>query len=103
MVDGDNHFIVQGPTPDTDIALALARHWRLIEIGSRTPLALQAWMIVTRAYRENLQWAVIVPSPTAISRAVAQLLDELEARGVIPITISRNSSGDVRALTGSPT
>jgi hypothetical protein len=83
LVHGDNHFIVRGPLPDSETALALARHWSLIEIGATTPPALAEWQIVNREFRENLEWAVIVPADTDISPAVQTLLDELAARGMI--------------------
>jgi hypothetical protein len=82
LVHGDNHFIVRGPLPDREMALALARHWSLIQIGRTTPAALQAWSIVTREFRENLEWAVVVPDDEKTSPAVAQLLTELAARGI---------------------
>ena len=82
LVHGDNHFIVRGPLPDRETALGLVRHWSLIEIGSTTPVALDPWHIVNKEFRENLEWAVVVPAETAISPAVAQLLHELSARGV---------------------
>lgn len=82
LVHGDNHFIVDGPRPDRATALALVRHWSLIQIGATTPPALQAWSIVSRAFREDLAWAVVVPGETAVSTAVSTLLDEILARGV---------------------
>jgi len=82
MVHGDNHFIVRGPRPDRATALALARHWSLISIGMQTPPALLGWQITSKEFRENLQWAVVVPGEGEISAAVAQLLDELRAREV---------------------
>jgi hypothetical protein len=82
LVCGDNHFIVSGPPPDAETAIALARHWSIIQIGQSTPLSLQEWSIVTKAFRENLEWAVIVPGDGDTTPAVAQLLKELSARGV---------------------
>lgn len=82
LVYGDNHFIVRGPLPDRLTALALAGHWSLIQVGAVTPAALQAWSISTSEFRENLQWAVVVPGSAAISPAVAQLLTELAERGI---------------------
>jgi hypothetical protein len=82
LVDGDNHFIVRGPRPDRNTALALARHWSVIRIGAVTPPALQAWQISTREFRENLQWAMVVPGPQEHSEAVKVLLAELEGRGI---------------------
>jgi hypothetical protein len=82
LVYGDNHFIVQGPLPDPAVALALVQHWSLIQIGAATPAHLAAWRIVTRAFRENLEWAVVVATDREMSLAVTQLLDELSSRGI---------------------
>lgn len=82
LVCGDNHFIVQGPPPDREAAAALARHWSLIRIGQTTPASLQGWSIVTRAFREDLAWVVIVPGDGETTPAVTQLLEELSARGI---------------------
>jgi hypothetical protein len=82
LVNGDNHFIVRGPRPDRATALALVRHWSLIHIGAPTLPDLQAWSISTREFRENLEWAIVAPGDTGHSPAVAQLLDELRARGI---------------------
>jgi hypothetical protein len=82
LVCGDNHFIVRGPLPDREAALALARHWSIIQIGQTTPPALQRWSIVTRAFREDLAWAVIVPAESEVTPAVEQLIQELTARGI---------------------
>jgi hypothetical protein len=82
LVHGDNHFIVRGPHPRRETALALVRHWSVIQIGAATPPALAEWRISTKEFRENLQWAIVVPGESAHSPAVVQLLDELRARGV---------------------
>jgi hypothetical protein len=82
LVHGDNHFIVRGPTPDREAALALVRHWSIIRIGAATPASLEKWHISTREFREDLEWAVIVPGESAPSAAVAQLLSELSTRGI---------------------
>ena len=82
LVLGNNHFIVRGPFPDRETALALARHWSLIQIGQTTPSVLERWTISTREFRENLQWAVIVPGDGEIAPAVSQLLEELSGRGI---------------------
>jgi putative transcriptional regulator len=37
LVHGDNHFIVRGPLPAWEVALALVRHWSLIQIGTTAP------------------------------------------------------------------
>jgi hypothetical protein len=86
LVHGDNHFIVRGPAPDRATAIALARHWSVIRIGSETPAALSSWRISTKEFREDLQWAVIVPGHGRSSPAVCQLLDELAARGIAIVT-----------------
>jgi hypothetical protein len=82
LVHGNNHFIVRGPLPNRANALALVRHWSLIQVGATTPAALQAWSISTREFRENLQWAVVAPGDGPVSAAVAELLRELAARGI---------------------
>ncbi len=82
LVHGDNHFIVRGPLPEGEVALALVRHWFLIQIGATKPAHLGQWEIITRELRENLEWAVIVPGSSEISPAVKQLLSELSARGI---------------------
>jgi hypothetical protein len=91
LVVGDNHFIVRGPFPDRETALALARHWSLIQIGQTTPIALQPWSISTWEFRENLEWVVVVPGDGDVTPAVAQLLEELSARG---ISVHHSSLGD---------
>ena len=82
LVHGGNHFIVRGPMPDRATAIALARHWSIIQIGGTTPPELDRWRISSREFRENLEWAVTVPGDGEISPAVAELLDELSARGI---------------------
>lgn len=82
LVHGDNHFIVRGPQPGLDVAMALARHWSIIEIGRNIPLELAAWSVVNRAFREDLEWACIVPGDGAMNGAVHHLLDELRGRGI---------------------
>jgi hypothetical protein len=82
LVHGDNHFIVHGERPDREVALALVRHWSLIEIGAATPPELGGWRIVNREFRENLEWAVVVPGEHEVSAAVTTLLGELSARGI---------------------
>ncbi len=82
LVHGNNHFIVRGPLPDRETALALVRHWSLIQIGQTAPIALQRWRISAREFRENLEWAVVVPGDGEVTPGVAHLLDELSARGI---------------------
>ena len=82
LVHGDNHFIARGPLPDREVALALVRHWSLIQIGATTPLLLDQWQIISQEFRENLEWAIVVQGDAEISPAVTSLLDELSARGI---------------------
>ena len=82
LVHGDNHFILSGPDPDEASALALARHWSIIQIGDQKSLAFEQWQIRTKEFRDNLEWAVVVPGDRGISPAVSQLLAELSGRGI---------------------
>jgi hypothetical protein len=82
LVHGDNHFIVRGPLPNREVALALVRHWSLIRIGVTTPPPLDQWHIISREFRENLEWAVVVAGDCEISPAVTRLLEEMSARGI---------------------
>ena len=82
LVHGDNHFIARGPLPSREAALALVRHWSFIQIGAITPPALARWSIASKEFRENLEWAVVVPGDGETSAAVTTLLDELSARGI---------------------
>ncbi|MCU1236096.1 MAG: hypothetical protein JWP63_4063 [Candidatus Solibacter sp.] len=82
LVHGDNHFIVRGPHPDLDTARALVRHWSVIRIGAATPPELSPWRISTREFREDLEWAIVIPGDGGTSPAVEQLLAELAARGI---------------------
>ncbi|HWE50693.1 MAG TPA: hypothetical protein VG273_12930 [Bryobacteraceae bacterium] len=83
LVHGDNHFIVRGPLPCRETALALVRHWSIIRIEAVTPAELEAWRIVSRAFREDLQWAAVVPGHAGVNPAVTTLLQELSARGIV--------------------
>ena len=83
VAHGNNHFIVRGPLPGRDVALALVRHWSVIQIGATTPRSLDQWHIISREFRENLKWAVVIPGDDEPSAVVTTLLDELSARGII--------------------
>jgi hypothetical protein len=85
--------------PDRDDAAALVRHWSLIQIGAITPPALDRWHIVTREFRENLEWAMVIPGDGETSPAVTRLLDELSARGII---VHRSGSGAPRGHLSAP-
>ena len=90
LVHGNNHFILAGPLPDAAAALALARHWSVVRIGERQSGTFEEWEIRFKEFRENLEWAVIVPGDRDVSPGVAELLGELSARGV---AICRLSGG----------
>jgi hypothetical protein len=82
LVHGDNHFIVRGPLPRREDALALVRHWSVIQIGKACPPSLKEWRISSREFREDLAWAVVVPGDGEISTPVTDLLRELSERGI---------------------
>jgi hypothetical protein len=86
LIHGNNHFILRGPEPEKSAALALARHWSIIQIEVRgceqKPLRYEKWEIRTKEFRENLEWAVLVSGDGEISSGVTQLLAEVSARGV---------------------
>ena len=83
LVHGDNHFIVRGPLPDRATALALVRQWSVIQIGTSTPPGLDQWSISSREFREDLAWAVVTPGDDETSQAVAELLGEMSATGIV--------------------
>ena len=82
LVHGNNHFILSGPLPDETAALALVRHWSIIQIGEAKSSSFGPWEIKSKEFRENLEWAVVVPDESEVSTGVALLLAELSARGV---------------------
>ncbi len=83
LVHGDNHFIVRGPPPDREAARALVQLWSIIQIGGMTPPHLAQWSIISREFRENLEWAVVVRADSEISAAVTKLLEEVATRGIV--------------------
>jgi hypothetical protein len=86
LIHGNNHFILGGPEPAKSTALALARHWSIIQIevlgGKEKPLRYEEWEIRTKEFRENLEWAVLVSGDGEICSGVTQLLAEVSARGI---------------------
>ena len=50
--------------------------------SDRAGQPIASWSIVTKAFRENLEWAVLVPGDGETTPAVAQLLKEISARGI---------------------
>jgi hypothetical protein len=82
LVQGDNHFIIQGPQPTEAEAIHILRLWTFILPGVATPTEIGKHKLITKAFREDLGWAVVIQSDTPHSPAVAQLLRELTHRGV---------------------
>jgi len=82
LVHGNNHYILSGPLPNEAEALAMARNWSVVHIGEAKSQRFERWEIRNKEFRENLDWAVIVPGDRQTSPGVAELLGELAARGV---------------------
>jgi hypothetical protein len=82
LVHGNNHFILSGPPPDEAAAVAIARHWSVVQIGVAPSSSFELWQIRAKEFRENLEWAVVVPGEREASAPVVELLGELSARGI---------------------
>jgi hypothetical protein len=82
LVHGNNHFILSGSPPNEAEALALTRHWSVIQIGGAKSATFGRWEIRAKEFRENLEWAVVVPGDREISTGAAELLAELAGRGL---------------------
>jgi hypothetical protein len=82
LVHGDNHFILSGPLPDDASAMEMARHWSIVQIGGEKSSKFRQWEIRSKEFRENLEWAVIVPNGNKISEGVLKLLAEISERGI---------------------
>jgi len=83
LVHGNTHFILSGPEPTEAESIAAARHFALVKIGEPVLHAFEKWEIRNKEFRENLEWAVVVPGDSEVSRAASELLGELAQRGVI--------------------
>jgi hypothetical protein len=83
LVHGNNHYILSGPQPTEAEALTLARHWGVVRIGEPVSFMCGQWEIRTKEFRENLEWAVVVPGQREASPGVLELLAELTERGVV--------------------
>ncbi len=84
LAHGDNHHILDGPCPGAEDARRL-----VFELEYPDPLRAPwpkrgQWTVRTRAFREQLGWAVVVGGTDACGEAVRTLLKELAARGVHP-------------------
>ena len=94
LVYGNHHLILDGPRPTAAEALALARNWSVVQIGETKSQKFGKWEIRNKEFRENLEWAVIVPGDRETSAGVAELLAELRARGVAIVRYGDNPHGD---------
>jgi hypothetical protein len=83
LVHGNNHFILSGPLPAEAQALELARYWSVVQIGEKKSAAMGRWEIRTKEFRENLEWAVVVPGDREISPGIRELLAEMEGKGIV--------------------
>ena len=81
LVHGNNHFILSGPLPDDATALALVRHWSIVQIGEAKSSSCGQWQIRSKEFRENLEWAVIVPGDRETSPGVEQLVENFQLAG----------------------
>src|SRR6266481_6787826 len=82
LVHGNNHFVLSGPCPTETEAMMLARHWSIVQIGELKSQKFERWEIRNKEFRENLEWAVIMPGDRDTSPGVLELLAEIAARGV---------------------
>lgn len=83
LVHGNNHFVLRGPEPTEAEATAVARYFSTVKIGEPVSNSFEKWDIRNKEFRENLEWAVVVPGDGEISPGVSKLLVELAERGVI--------------------
>ncbi len=82
LVHGNNHYILSGPVPTAEEAVTLARNWSVVQIGEAKSQKCEKWEIRNKEFRENLEWAVIMPGDRDTSPGVLELLAEIAARGV---------------------
>jgi hypothetical protein len=83
LAHGNNHFILSGPAPGETEALELVRYWSVVQIGEEKSMAHGKWEIREKEFRENLEWAVVVPGDREISAGVSELLAQLSGRGIV--------------------
>ncbi len=84
LVHGNNHFILSGPAPDEATALALVWHLSVIQIGEAKSSSFRQWQIRSKEFRENLEWAVIVPGDREASPGVTRSEESCVARSRAP-------------------
>ena len=76
--------MVRGPEPTVSEARLLVRRWEFptVEDLLSPPVPDPRWQISVKEFREDLQWAIVLPAETEPTDAVRQLLSELKHRGV---------------------
>lgn len=86
IVFGENHFLIRGPEPDAQMAAYLVRRWIFPStedlLGRSEPIP-ATWRITTSEFRENIVWVIVLSCQKSHNPAVTQLLEELEARGIM--------------------
>jgi hypothetical protein len=82
LVHGNNHFILKGPRPTEEEAVELARYWSVVRICERKESTMGKWEIREKEFRENLEWAMVVPGDREASAGVTELLAEIAGRGI---------------------
>ncbi len=83
LVHGNNHFILSGQEPTEEEAIRVTRGFSVVEIGKPVASTFEKWEIRNKEFQENLEWAVVVPADTEITKGVSKLLGELAERGVV--------------------
>jgi hypothetical protein len=58
------------------LAEHFSRHFSVVKIGEPVSNAFEKWKIRNKEFRENLEWAVVVPGDSEISPGVSKLLAE---------------------------
>jgi len=66
LVHGNNHFILSGPSPDEAAALALVRHWSIVQIGEAKSSSFGQWQIRSKEFEriwngQSLSPAIVRP------------------------------------------
>lgn len=86
IVFGEDHFLIRGPKPDAAMARYLVRRWIFPSIedllGTSPPIPAE-WQITTSEFRENIEWTMVLSCKQEPTSAVAQLVAEIAARGVL--------------------
>jgi hypothetical protein len=59
VVHGNNHYILSGPVPDHADALALVRHWSIVQIGKAKSSTFGQWQIRSKEFRFAQSWCSV--------------------------------------------